>query len=427
MGFRDDSRGVSRAVVFVLISGLLILFLGSYQLLLVPDLNKQVEAEHAGEVSDDFLQLRANALKTGQEGVTRSVSLQLGTRYPIRPLAFNPSPVSGTSRTTSAKDITVEGDISRQKRNSLCDSRDSTIPTRNLTYRADYNERSSEPLYVYENTVTYRVFDAGQVVLDSEQSVISGRTVTLLPTVGEYTQQSTDSEAIDLKGNNGITTEVSVGSGNNLEVEIPSGLPASTWEDELLSGEPNVVEVNDRSDKVEIVLEGDTTYTVFCRSVGVNTAPPTGDNEPRLTNFEIRDQLVCIPDAGFMEMEECDIAETVQYEADYAARDGDGDLKRVIIKLIDVDAGTVVQTEKRSPQDGKSTSGTVQLSDNAGERDDEYDIDVLVEDDNRNFDSDCIRDKADNNGSETPKPFGSKDCAPPTPTPTPTPSSTPTP
>jgi len=436
MGFRDDTRGVSPVVGFVLIFGLLVLLLGNYQLLLVPDLNKQVEAGHADRVGEDFTELRNTIQTVSQNDEERSMNYELGFTYPIRPLAVNPPPVSGEMRTSeSTRDIVFDGSVSGSRAGSstegVCEGPGSgsvigtAAETRFLTYRANYNERSSEPLHVYENTVAYREFEDGTRINDTKQRLVKGNQINLLP-VGPsrtFSQSSAGTTSLDVTSNDNVRSNVSVESGDTFTLEFPSRIPADssvtgvssddlTWEDLLAeqigSNEPipsdGVSQLGPLADnRVEIEFnEGE--YVINCHSMGLNQEPPNPENPPRINRFQVTtDNSICEPPENIVidptqipslnspvtVANECEAVDLAEYRIDWQVSDPDGDLRGVAIALDDTDTGDSSTYEKKieinaTVEGGALVNGTTTIRlRRSGVEDangNEYDIEMFVED-----------------------------------------------
>ncbi|ESS06155.1 MAG: hypothetical protein A07HB70_01704 [uncultured archaeon A07HB70] len=86
----EDRRGVTVQIGAILLFGVLIVALSTYQAVAVPAENEQVEFNHNQAVQQDMLELRSALLQTGAGGRGQSVSVSLGTTYPSRVLLVNP-------------------------------------------------------------------------------------------------------------------------------------------------------------------------------------------------------------------------------------------------------------------------------------------------------------------------------------------------
>lgn len=275
-----DERAQSIQVGAIILFGFLVLAFSGYQAGVVPQQNQEVEFSHGLQVESDVQELRNDLLEAGATGRMRNVEVALGTTYPPRLLAMNPSPPGGTLRTESvgpgeitvdAPDFDVE-DVCGYDRDG-----DDSVPSRSFVYEPSYNVYQEAPDVVYENTVVYRDF-GGRVIFDSDQRVVDGREITLAPLVGDYQESGTRTVSVDLNG--GVTGVGETDKTGQTKLTIPTRLNASQWE-ELLSNEMkdnggHVTNVEDNSTAVDIVLQPGI-YTVECPVVGAGETP---DNSP---------------------------------------------------------------------------------------------------------------------------------------------------
>lgn len=88
--FISDQRGVSAVLGFILIFGIIILGLASYQVQIVPQQNAATEFEHFGDVRDEMVGIRNSISTAGQADVSQFSDLTLGTNYQTRTFSINP-------------------------------------------------------------------------------------------------------------------------------------------------------------------------------------------------------------------------------------------------------------------------------------------------------------------------------------------------
>lgn len=271
MGGPTDNRAVSEVLGTILVFGILVAGLGTYQAVVVPNANEDVEFKHSQAVQADMVELRTALMQAVQSGSTRSATVDLGATYPARVLSVNPAPGSGSIHTDA-------GSISTNATNAsaLCGTGGpaATVTTEQFVYEANYQVYDDDPTVRVENSLAYRQYDDA-VFVDTDQRLVDGSTVTFAPVVSSFSQSGTGRAAIDLvAGPSGAT---SVSSSDPIRVTVPTALDASEWANNprLFGGEPNVdAVVQNGSDAVDVVL-APGTYTFECTALGVGSAPNT--------------------------------------------------------------------------------------------------------------------------------------------------------
>jgi hypothetical protein len=187
-------RGQALQVGAVLLFGILVILFSVYQAFVIPDQNERVEFSHNQEVQSEMVELRGAVVSTADATTPASPSLRLGQQFPNRLLFINPSPAAGTLRTVSLGDEVIsignaialgDGTGERQYWNGS----DRVYESTSLQYAPDYRVFQGAPSTLYDNTVTYNDFarETNTSAL-SQQAVINGNTITILPLVGEYAE-----------------------------------------------------------------------------------------------------------------------------------------------------------------------------------------------------------------------------------------------
>ena len=156
--FRSDTKAVSEVIGMVLLLAILVTFFTLIQVSVVPDWNKQVEADHIPAVYDDMTSLSSDISDSASRAIAKSSSIQLGARYPDRMIFLNPGPGAfGT--------LTVENDVAVSV---VCkDSAEVVIASRDFnTSRLIYDLTGTvnSPKLVYEHGIIIREWDDGTVL-----------------------------------------------------------------------------------------------------------------------------------------------------------------------------------------------------------------------------------------------------------------------
>ncbi|MEA1929939.1 MAG: hypothetical protein U9O06_00090 [Euryarchaeota archaeon] len=272
-----DTRAVTVQIGAVLLLGILVLMLTTYQATIVPDANRVTEFEHSQDVIDEMQTLQADYHNTISTGDDIESTVTLGTDYRSRLFAVTPPPVAGSLTTTAPDPIESDAvDIE-----SICGADGST---RALEYEADYREYRDPPTITYGSSVLYLEFDE-EILVQSEQSIVSGDQLSLMPLEGSISKRGTGRQSVRFRAGKIETVERTVEDGFNLTV--PTGIPASQWEtdpnllaDELVSEGGSVERVvnNETANGIDIQLQSGS-YDIDCRVTAVDQEPSTGPAE----------------------------------------------------------------------------------------------------------------------------------------------------
>ena len=262
--FSADTRGVSEVVGAVLLLGILILLLTSYQAVVVPNQNAATEFEHNQQVEDEFVDVRNAIIEARSAGRSTFASVKLGAQYHSRILAINPPPPSGTVETTRQVNISVTEGGSGDPLG--LDER--PLENNFIEYAPRYFEYSNSGTIRFENTVAYHDYGETNVLL-TDQTLLRGETVSLIPVEGTFRESGTRRIAIEPIP--GVLETVPV---EDPEIIVPTELSESDWE-RLLADElddDDTVSVGDGT----LTLELDGTYDVAYAPIGVNGVPREG-------------------------------------------------------------------------------------------------------------------------------------------------------
>ncbi|WP_324757681.1 Ig-like domain-containing protein [Haloarcula montana] len=243
MEFLGEERAQSVQVGAVLLFGILIIAFSTYQAFVVPDQNREVEFNHNQEVQQQLQDLRNSIVSVPGTSSTEAVSVQLGTRYPSRLLALNPGPSSGTLRTdgTETDDINVTIDnasASGETGDYWTGTQPRRYNTGTVVYSPNYNLYDAPDTF-YENSVAFNQFRTGNITL-SEQTVVNGRSISLVALNGTLSRSSSGSTTVDVRPVSHSERTITVTNDSattNVSVSFLTRIPESTWETELLAEE----------------------------------------------------------------------------------------------------------------------------------------------------------------------------------------------
>lgn len=270
----DDDRGVSEVLGAILLFGIVIVALGSYQAFIVPQQNAEIELTHDAQVNDEFAEIQASISNAAATGTPRTTSITMGTRYPVRVAGLNPPTVSGKLATRNRGPIAASG-FDDTDLETICGL---APETRVITYDAEYHELDDPGTLVYENGVTYR--DVGQgILVRNQQELVDGSTIRLFPLTGDgFSTGSSSSKQVRFAPGETGTQTVDT-EGDDLTLTFPSRLEASTWEDEILAERDDVTASKSGG---EITLAFDPgTYEIQCTPVGIGSKPANQDPVPK--------------------------------------------------------------------------------------------------------------------------------------------------
>lgn len=289
MSFRDDRRAQSMQIGAVLLFGVLIVLLASYQAFVVPDQNREVEANHVETITGQMQDLRNAIVSVPSTHAGESITLTLGTTYPARVVAVNPDPPAGAIRTLGTEDgrvnLTVANAVATTDEvDDVWNGTGRTYDTGSLVFQPGYNEYRNAPEVVYENTLLYHRFPSGNLTR-AGQRLVDGRRLTLVTLDGSLDASSSESVAVDLDAVSASSRRISLtnATDENVTLSFGSRYDAGQWRAELeADGEladqgGNVVSVTDEPIPgtdfrvVHVELAGDVTYTLLMAKVGTGT------------------------------------------------------------------------------------------------------------------------------------------------------------
>ena len=266
--FRADTRGVSEVVGAVLLLGILILLLSTYQVSVVPNQNSATEFDHNQMVEDEMVDVRNAILEARSSGEDTYSSVTLGTRYQDRTLTVNPPPPTGTLQTVEQRNISVTEGGGEMRADPL-GLADRPLENQFIEYGPRYYEYGQAGTIRYENTVAYHDYGDATVLLTS-QTLLRGDTVTLVPLEGEFRKNGIKRVAIEPRP--GVLETVQVDDPN---VTVPTELSEDEWRD-LLGDELDPADSLTVSNG-NLTLDLDGSYNVAYAPVGINRVPNEGE------------------------------------------------------------------------------------------------------------------------------------------------------
>lgn len=398
MGLRGDRRGQSVWIGAVLLLFALSIVFTVYQASVVPDQTARVEADHAVAVQADMQSVRSRVSLLGARGGSLSVAFDLGPDYPPRLFALSPPAPAGSLRTTTAGNLTVTVGAAAVNLSRTCGyGGDARVPTRSLAYSVDYN-RYRAGTVVYDHSAVYRLRNGSAILLDDQQSLVTGETIGLAPLATRYQEAGTGTVSIRLVGGPVDRRTLDAGPNETVQVAFPTRLPATKWA-ELLVDQSRVRDVRQVAPRrVAVVLEPGHTYTLTCYGVGVGQAPPsgaaplggvfegpTGTPTPTPTPGPVGDHPpnATIENVTLTRSKSGKTRETL-VNVSWAATDPDGDLESVTVRVTNTDTQTA---ESRTVSvSGDSASATFSFAFPGAKKNDQFRVTVLMTDSRGNAD-----------------------------------------
>ena len=262
LGFREDTRGVSALVGAVLLLGILVIALASYQAIIVPQQNAQTEFDHNQQVEDEMVDFRNALLEARLDERERAPSVKLGTRYQSRTLAVNPPPATGTLQNISQDNMRVNESGTGDEILNLTGNQF-------FEYTPSYSEYRDAGTIRYENTLVYHDFGSDNITLSNQRLLtdespsgfdVDG-TIRLVPSEPSIDEQGTDRVSYEPTPERARFVTVT-----DPEITLPTELPVddsdrTSWT-ELLDGQIDEDDEISEGPNGELVLELDGTYLI---------------------------------------------------------------------------------------------------------------------------------------------------------------------
>lgn len=276
MEFWGDERAVTVQIGAIFLLGFVVITLSIFQVTVVPQENEEVEFGHSQRVQEDMLELRSSVAAAGGGGSSPPTTVEVGTTYPPRSLFINPPPASGSLRTVdrgTLRIVNAEAEGDGEVRD-YWNGNNQTFTSKAIVYEPNYNVYGSAPNTTVEGWVAYNRFDSGRALPISGQTLLQGRTITVVTINGSLAASQAGTVTVDPQAVSTSTRTVALNnsSSGNITLTVPSELSLSEWRD-LLSNQPYnaSVDAGPSAGTVNVTLEGDVTYNLRMAKVGVGT------------------------------------------------------------------------------------------------------------------------------------------------------------
>lgn len=287
-----DDRAVSEVVGFILVFSLVVIGFALYQGLVVPDQNRTAEFHHNQAVHRQLQELRNAILATALTGTGAPVTVTLGADYPDRVVASNLGSSTGALSTAPPGAIALHNvtALDPETRDYLGDANASLgpFPTQSITYQPTYAFYDAPPRTVITTTIAFNRFPTGETLPLTDQSLVDGRTITIVTVAGGLSEASPSTVTVDPTAVSAPATPVAVTNGSGpLTLTVPGPLSADDWQT-LLADEYDPDDTDPTAhvravkpagdDAVAIVLDPGVTYTIRAARIAVGRA--TESTEP---------------------------------------------------------------------------------------------------------------------------------------------------
>jgi len=313
MVFGPDERAQSTLVGFILLFGILVIAFSSYQAVVVPNQNAEVEFNHNQDVQTDMQELRnslvdvrsVERIEEGEYEIVsehRPVRVRLGTQYPARLIALNPPNPAGSLQTEDpASGVTIENAevtnadafvVEPDRVEELVEGDfQAGVDTRFISYQPQYNEYRNAPETVFEHSLLYNNFQEDDLVV-RDQRLINDRRLNILLFSGEVSRASGQTVTLDPETIDGPTGPINITADSGpIEITVPTKTP-SVWEKEAAigtefgEGATHARVIDTTANQVTIELEEGETYQVRAARVAFDG----GTEENEFTPFQLADQ-----------------------------------------------------------------------------------------------------------------------------------------
>lgn len=298
MRYFRDNRSQAIQIGAVLIFGILIILLATFQAFVVPDQNEDVEFSHNQELQQQMQTTGDVITSIAGGGDGGSSTIKLGTTYPPRSIFANPGPASGRLQAADLGEVSIE--YTSQSGNApgvgeFWNGTDRTYATNGLVYKPGYNEYGDAPDTRYEHSLVYNDFGDANLPL-SDQSLVADDVLTLVTLEGDYAESRVRSVSLDVRAFSSSSNTVTLGGdGEDVTVTIPTESPA-VWETQLDAYDTTV---DEDAGLVTVQLSGEQELRMARVGIGDATRGPADERSayPAVTDtrapsvtVEVRDR-----------------------------------------------------------------------------------------------------------------------------------------
>lgn len=263
--FISDQRGVSAVLGFILMFGILILALTTYQAQVVPQQNAATEFAHFEDVRDEMVGVRNSILSAGQADVSQFSDLTLGTDYQTRTFTINPPPPSGIIRTSKDYNITIANN-----------THSTNVSTRFLEYRPNYFEIDMGSIW-YEHSVLYldERDQGNSVSIIEDQNILNDSTVRITALQNRFREGGTKRIAVELYPQEDLSEGDGTFPTGSVNITIPTRLDNETYWDDELGGTVGYqgVDINARGEGIHVVNLSVNSDDLEVNTVGTRSEP----------------------------------------------------------------------------------------------------------------------------------------------------------
>lgn len=316
-GINNQVRAVAPVVGFLLVVAIIFLAAAQYQANVVPEQERQQEADHFQEVTNDMSNLRSQIISASSNGQRQTQELSTGMNY--RVVGLNQPPVPGVLLHLDApQPIELHNTTNNQAAEVFWDGdRVREYETGFVGYRVDYNRFSGagelyiEHGFMYQDTVSgitpreYQFDVTGDVpplriVEESDQPIFDGRTITLYTVQdglqdSDLTSSGVSDTTVELNptspragGTMNAITVKGKDSSSPITIVLPTRLPASEWrdilEDEMydpssddsgfikhINESDNAKHIDPSDNAIEVVMKEGETYNLRMSLINIQT------------------------------------------------------------------------------------------------------------------------------------------------------------
>lgn len=264
MRLRTDSRSQAIQIGAVLLFGILVILLATFQAFVVPDQNQEVEFKHNQEVQQQVQSTGSLITSVAGGGSGGSTTVQLGTTYPARSIFFNPQPAAGRLQTTELGEIEIEYSGANGNEPGVTEywnGTTRTYATNSLAYEPRYSEYGEAPDTKYEHSLVLNDFGETSLSL-SEQILVGDDELTIVTLEGEYSESRVDSVSLDVRALSSSANTVRLDG--EIEVTLPTE-ETDLWEEQLAEFK---TEVDPENNRITVTLTADQDLRMARVGVG---------------------------------------------------------------------------------------------------------------------------------------------------------------